>query len=100
MPDTGDPLFDVAFYARDWETLVVIEVKSLGDSQPVHQLRLGLGQVLQYSFLLSAERPVQAALAVPGDPPDEWDGACSAAGVMLVVADKLDEAIERLADID
>ncbi|HEX4344965.1 MAG TPA: hypothetical protein VHZ31_05335 [Solirubrobacteraceae bacterium] len=100
VPDTGDPPFDVAFYARDGETLVVIEVKSLGDSQPVHQLRLGLGQVLQYSFLLSAERPVQAALAVPVDPPGEWPAVCSAAGVMLVVADELDDEIERLADID
>jgi hypothetical protein len=55
---------------------------------------------LAKTFLLSAERPVQAALAVPVDPPDEWDGVCSAAGVMLVVADELDDAIERLADID
>jgi hypothetical protein len=99
LPEGRDPLFDVAFYALDGETLVVIEVKSLGDTQPVHQLRLGLGQVLHYQFLLSGERPVRAAFAVPVAPPDEWEDVCSAADVTLVVADGLDEAIIRLAAV-
>jgi hypothetical protein len=33
---------------------VVCEVKSLSDTNEVHQFRLGLGQVLEYAYLTSA----------------------------------------------
>lgn len=99
IPRDGEPQFDVAFYAQDVTTLVVIEVKSLSGEQAVHQLRLGLGhgQVLHYTHLLSNGRPVRAALAVPVDPPEEWEGVCAAAGVTLVLDGELDAAIARLA---
>ena len=80
VPEGLDPLFDVAFYAEDGETLVVIEVKSLSDEDAVHQLRLGLGQVQHYAYLLGAECPVRPALAVPIEPAAEWDGGLRGGG--------------------
>lgn len=100
VPEGPGPLFDVAFYAEDGETLVVIEVKSLSDEHAVHQLRLGLGQVQHYAHRLGAERPVRAALAVPIEPGEEWREVCAAAGVTLIVADELDAAIALLSNAD
>jgi hypothetical protein len=100
VPERPDPLFDIAFYAEDGETLAVIEVKSLSDEHAVQQLRLGLGQVLHYAHLLGAERPVRGALAVPIEPAEEWRGVCAAAGVTLIVAHELDAAIARLSSAD
>jgi hypothetical protein len=65
---------------------VVIEVKSLSEEHAVHQLRLGLGQVLHYAHVLLVDRQVSPALAVPSAPPSEWAGVCEAAGVQLIVA--------------
>jgi hypothetical protein len=99
-PSGSEPRFDIGFYAHNEETLVVIEVKSLSDDSAIHQLRLGLGQVLHYAHVLSAVGPVRPALAVPVEPPAEWAGVCERAGVVLVVADHLDEAVTHLARAD
>ena len=95
---TGDvPRYDVAFVVPGTGALVVIEVKSLGDANPNHQLRLGLGQVLHYTYQLSADHRVLPVLAVPVAPPPEWDGVCAAVGVQLIIAPDLGEPLSRLA---
>lgn len=95
---TGDvPRYDLAFIKDDGASLVVIEVKSLSDDHAVHQLRLGLGQVLHYAHVLSADRQVSPALAIPSAPPAEWQGVCEAAGVQLIVAPGLREPLTALA---
>ncbi|HEY5196504.1 MAG TPA: hypothetical protein VIJ51_05705 [Solirubrobacteraceae bacterium] len=95
---TGDgPRYDLAFVKDDDKSLVVIEVKSLSDNHAVHQLRLGLGQVLHYAHALSADRQVSPALAVPTEPPVEWAGVCEAAGVQLIVAPGFTEPLAALA---
>jgi hypothetical protein len=53
LPTTGAPQFDLAWI--DSEVLHVAEVKSLTDSNEESQLRLGLGQVLRYEYLLAKE---------------------------------------------
>jgi hypothetical protein len=51
---TGDaPRYDLGFVRDDGASLVVIEFKSLSDEHAVHQLRLGLGQILHYAHALS-----------------------------------------------
>jgi hypothetical protein len=96
-PAADDPLFDLACLADDDESLVLIEVKSLSDEHAVHQLRLGLGQVLHYRAQLEQDgREVRPALAVPVEPPAEWRSVCESAGVQLIVAPDFAEPLRRL----
>ena len=71
--------FDIA-----WESSigrVVCEVKSINDDNEVHQLRLGLGQVLEYAYKLNA-RPV---LMVSRKPSRQYIiDAASKAGVLTL----------------
>ncbi|MEZ5257859.1 MAG: hypothetical protein R2705_13470 [Ilumatobacteraceae bacterium] len=50
----GEPDFDIAWVTS--KTVVVAEVKTLHKSNLVHQLRVGIGQVLQYRELLRARQ--------------------------------------------
>ena len=82
-PDTGDPDFDVAW--RLGEQMTVAEVKSLSGTNEAKQLRLGLGQVLDYQDILSSEgdRP-RAVLAVEREPTNRrWVQLCDRHGVRL-----------------
>lgn len=76
-------------YDLAWERagiIYVAEVKSLTDQNERLQLRLGLGQVLEYAHRLRAEGwTVQAALAVEREPSDvTWVQVCEDQGVRLV----------------
>lgn len=76
--------FDIA-----WETpdcFFVAEVKSIRDQNERMQLRLGLGQVLQYTVMLRrAKERVQPVLAVERKPKDSsWVEICESVGVRLV----------------
>ena len=51
-PNTDDPQFDIAWSCKG--RLFVAEIKSINDSNEMHQFRLGLGQVLDYAASLSA----------------------------------------------
>lgn len=66
---------------------VVAEVKTLPRELDTHQLRLGLGQVLEYRTAAqrSADVPVAAVLWVERAPIDGelWVETCRSAGVML-----------------
>lgn len=83
-PHPGEPVFDIAW--EDGEAIVLAEVKSLTEENEEKQLRLALGQVLRYGFLLGQKgRPVQLVIAVERDPTDaSWRQLCQAAGVTLV----------------
>ncbi len=82
-PDSAGPFFDLAWMAAD--VFTVIEVKSLTESNAVRQLRMGLGQVLDYanSFTRSG-LSVRAGLYVEHQPTDgRWSELAAAAGVTL-----------------
>jgi len=84
-----DPQFDVAW--RKGEAAFVAEVKSMTEENEVGQLRLGLGQVLSYAYLLNwpGANNVQAILAVERPPTDEyWVGLCEQHGVILTWPDE------------
>ena len=80
---SGDPDFDIAWATS--ETLVVAEVKSLHKANLVHQMRVGIGQVLQYRELLRASTGsrVDAVLAVEFDPGEPWWRVCDRADITL-----------------
>lgn len=83
------PNCDLAYVHR--RGLVIIEAKSLPRGSDDHQMRLGLGQVLDYRANLSAgkEYPhVKAILAVPRTPERvaTWQRACEDAHVTLLIA--------------
>jgi hypothetical protein len=90
-PGTGDPNFDLAW--KDEEgTITVVEVKSLTAQNQSGQLRLGLGQLLEYQYQLAQmhEQPVRAVLAVEQPPADpHWAPLCDELEVLLVHPDNL-----------
>jgi len=75
---------DVAWIDRN--TLVVIEVKSTTPQNETKQLRLGLGQVLDYQDVEARGfDSVRAVLAIEQPPSDErWIRLCARHGVELV----------------
>lgn len=85
-PATGGPLFDAGWRARGAKW--VAEVKSVSDGPEAQQLRLGLGQVLDYRGRLSTHGvEVKAALVTSRQPSDPtWSRICAEAGVMLTWA--------------
>ncbi|MDH6121253.1 hypothetical protein ABH930_000033 [Kitasatospora sp. GAS204A] len=82
-PTPADPAFDIAWH--DGDTLTVTEVKSLRPENESHQLRTGIGQLLDYMDQLSARAPqVRGVLWLERTPLEErWLGICERAGVML-----------------
>jgi len=84
-PGAGEPDFDVA-----WRTsagrLVVAEVKSITAANERHQLRAGLGQVLEYRHRLRRLHAgeVVAVIVLPGPPLDPmWAAITVPLGVTL-----------------
>jgi hypothetical protein len=87
-PGSWQPEFDLAFEHE--ETRWVVEAKS---SKPVspQQMRLGLGQVLEYRHRLAGGdgQSVRAALLLETTPDDPWPAVCREAGVSVIAADEL-----------
>jgi hypothetical protein len=81
------PTSATANYDLAWEdtNLYVAEVKSLTAQNQTQQLRLGLGQVLDYRALLQApSRTVIPVLAVEMEPTDKrWKALCDSLDVIL-----------------
>lgn len=98
-PEIWQPQFDLAFEhdGQRW----VIEVKT-SDPVSAQQVRLGLGQVLEYRHRLSCPGApcVVAALLLETTPADPWSAICQDLGVVLVAADRLHEALSQLASGD
>lgn len=92
-PGPGDPPIDVGWW--DGETFHVAEVKSLSPSNETGQLRLGLGQVLDYADAVRRSgRDVQPFLVVEGEPTDaRWTELCGAVGVTLAWPGQLDRLL-------
>jgi hypothetical protein len=82
-PGLGDPAFDVGWWDQD--TLHVAEVKSLSEANETGQLRLGLGQLLDYEDTIRRSgRKTRPVLAVEGEPSTpRWQDLCAHHGVTL-----------------
>lgn len=94
-PGGWQPQFDVAFEHAGKR--FVVEVKS-GDPVSAQQLRLGTGQLLEYSYLLRSENPddVQAVLLIESEPPDPWRSVAGAVGIEMLQANELDESLSAM----
>ena len=80
-PISGEPDFDLAWVSSN---VVVAEIKSLTGADPTGQLRLGLGQVLEYRRVLRhLYGDASAVLAVEHGPPPMWIEVCADADVVL-----------------
>ena len=83
-PSAADPDFDLAWRRGD-DDLVVCEVKSLTRTNEARQMRLGVGQLLDYHDLVRARAAnVRAVLWVEHEPTDSrWPGICHRVGIEL-----------------
>ncbi|MGD7788510.1 hypothetical protein ACQCX2_09320 [Propionibacteriaceae bacterium Y1700] len=82
-PTAGGPNYDLAWFAGD--RLVVCEIKSLTGANEWSQIRLGLGQVLDYAYTLGkAGHEVEPWLVVDHEPSSaHWAQLCDEHGVTL-----------------
>jgi hypothetical protein len=82
-------LFDAGWYCGKG-TFVVGEVKSLTSKSAVQQIRLGLGQILEYAQRIRGQRPelsVKPVLVLEKEPPRQgWSDIAESAGVLLTWA--------------
>lgn len=93
----GRPACDLAFRAGGG--LTIVEAKSLPKGSDEHQMRVGLGQVLQYRAELAEGvrtriRPIVAVPRAP-DRAATWRAACAAAGVALLVVGPATRGLRR-----
>lgn len=88
-PLSSQPAFDLAW--QEENGLVVAEVKSLPESQELPQLRLGLGQALDYAFVLGA-RPVLVVERQPNV--RRWQDVCASRGVALAWPGAFDQLLQ------
>jgi hypothetical protein len=91
LPAPGDPMFDLA-YERG-RALFVVEAKTLPKDRAGQrqQIRLGLGQVLEYACALAVRREeLRPILLLASEAPDEVrrvaNATCRANGVRLWIA--------------
>ena len=79
-----DPAFDLAWFVEG--TLFVVEVKSCNQNNQTQQLRLGIGQVLDYEdTLLGRGHSVQPVLYLEKQPADpRWHGLTQRHGIQLI----------------
>ena len=96
-PSVNDPQFDVAW--REGDSIVVVEVKSLSDISETHQLRLGVGQVIEYRWNLAAAllMPVRSVLLVEREPTGaSWAELCRDEQIVLTWPEILDVVLDEL----
>lgn len=82
-PESGQPLFDLAW--NGGSGLVLAEIKGIADSNRRQQIRLALGQVLDYRYTLSGQvtQTVHAAIVLSHPPHPDERAFCRSAGVTL-----------------
>ena len=82
-PALGDPPFDLGWW--DDQVFVVAEVKSLMPWNETGQIRLGLGQILEYVHRIGRHHDqVMGVLAVESKPTDPiWKDLCATNGIQL-----------------
>jgi hypothetical protein len=83
-PGFAWPRFDLGWH--EGAGFTVVEVKSLSDGNEEHQIRYGIGQLLDYRAQLRSEfARVRSVLAVAREPSDlRWVRVCRDAGIVLV----------------
>jgi hypothetical protein len=75
-PSENDPPFDIAWVYQD--KLFVTEVKSITSDNEIHQIRLGIGQVLDYCQQI---RGIPVLVVSEKPSLSRWKEVCAFAGV-------------------
>ena len=112
-PKLGDPAFDIAWRDDDAEGVAFIcEVKSLTDENETGQIRLAIGQVLDYVHALDSLRKadslpphwegvhaIRGVVAVERRPTQDvhWTGLCEKHGIILTWREKYADTLAALA---
>lgn len=112
-PKSGDPAFDIAWRDDDAGGVAFIcEVKSLADNNETAQIRLAIGQVLDYVHALDSPRKagslpphwegvhaVRAVVAVERQPAKDvhWTGLCERHGIILTWPEKYADTLAAFA---
>jgi len=109
--ELGDPKFDIAWRDDDFKGVAVAfiaEVKSLTDENETWQIRLAIGQVLDYVHTLDSlrrvdslpphwmgVRAVRGVVAVERQPhkPGHWKGLCDKLGIILTWPGRYDDML-------
>jgi hypothetical protein len=93
----SEPRFDLAFESGG--NRYVVEVKS-GNPPGSQQVRLGVGQVLEYRHLLAQGKPVDVrpVILVETNPSYPWPSLANEIGLRFLVADRLEESLTALLD--
>lgn len=93
-PHSTGPNFDIAWQMG--QIVYVAEVKSLTPDNEESQLRLGLGQVLMYRYLLAQRyATVRAILAVEHEPANpSWPKLCEELEVILLWPDVMEATLQ------
>jgi hypothetical protein len=88
-PDRGEVAFDVAW--RCQRGVVVCEVKGVTGTNRRQQVRLGLGQVLDYRSATSGKEPgnVQAVIVISESPAEHEVAFCAAVDVVVTAPERL-----------
>jgi len=95
-PAAGAPQFDLAF-AHGGQTFIV-EAKT-GRPVPTQQVRLGVGQVLEYCHVARMVRAhVRPVLLLEGYPPKPWPSICEELGIGIMTADALAASLDAVLD--
>jgi hypothetical protein len=96
-PGSWQPQFDLAFEHAG--KCFVVEVKS-GDPVSTQQVRLGVGQLLEYRHLLrdtdTVLQEMHTVLLVEAEPPHPWGALAVALGIQLLRADQFEESLPAL----
>jgi hypothetical protein len=93
-PGSWEPQYDLAF-EHDGQRYVV-EVKS-GSPVSSQQVRLGVGQVLEYCYLMRRlGQQLHPVLMLEGDPPNPWGVLASDLGIAVIRVAELVASLDRL----
>lgn len=96
LDPAGEPYFDLAWLIEG--RLFVCEVKSSANSE-VHQLRLGLGQILQYRHMLRTRLgdSITVCILIESKPADaRWIDVCADQDVLLFWPSLWDDVADQL----
>jgi hypothetical protein len=95
-PTVDDPQYDLAW--EEGDVIVVVEVKSLGPDSETQQLRLGLGQVIEYRYNMAVlhGRGVRAVLFVEHAPDESWSRLCEEEQILLAHPGNIDSVLTSM----
>jgi len=94
--EAPEPVYDLAFELGPM--IVVVEVKTLGTGSTAQQMRLGLGQLLEYRHRLAKlhQREVRGFLVASRPMPEPWPEIVADAAAAAISSVNLRADLQRV----